>query len=396
MKLDYFIIVFILVSLVEFTLSIKSHSKSLIPTTFQDGIIQLGEYRNLFENTNNRSTSRYGYSIVRDYDYLIDKFYQIKDAVYDVLVKNDYEITSNLMDTNISSDCLLQSNYVLNGLKRKKYFAMKFFDAYGKPPSGIFNGNLAWLGEFGECRNLTAMKGNLTGKYCLISTPLDSTSVFRPNITSLSLKYGTCIPNKCSQQDVYNIIMYFINQIPPNVTQNLPFTLNITTDYIQIQEMKELDTAAYITLSIIASIVFLVLIATLVDIYKRYRFHLKCIELLSNSNLSIDSSGLTGNEINSNENNTSNNNNNNNNSEINNSDYSSNRENVYLLSINHEHIIIQLLISFSFYTNCKKLFKINTSGDQLKCLDAIRFLSIGNITLNYFKNKSKLTNQKKK
>ncbi len=351
--------------MLEFTLSYKSHSKSPFPTTFQDGIIQLGEYRNLFENNNNISTSRYGYSLITDYDYLIDRFYSMKDAVFEVLTRDNYEITSNVKDANISSECLFQFNYVLNGLKKKKYFAMKFFDAYGKPPSGIFNGNLAWLGEFGECRNITAMKGNFTGKYCLISTPLSSTSVFRPNITSLSLKYGTCIPNKCSQQDIYGIIMYFINQISPNVTHDLPFSLNITVDYIQIQEMKELDQAAFITLAIIALIVFIVLIATLLDIYKRYRFHLKCVELLSNSNLSIDSSGLTGNEIN-------------NTAEANNSDYSSNRENVYLLSINHEHVIVQILISFSFYTNCKKLFKVNANGDQLKCLDAIRFLSIGN------------------
>jgi hypothetical protein len=46
--------------------------------------------------------------------------------------------------------------------------------------------------------------------------------------------------------------------------------------------------------------------------------------------------------------------------------------------IKHEPILpLQILLSFSALTNLKKLFTVNKSSDQLDCLHAIRFLSMG-------------------
>jgi hypothetical protein len=42
-----------------------------------------------------------------------------------------------------------------------------------------------------------------------------------------------------------------------------------------------------------------------------------------------------------------------------------------------EPIFLQVILSFSFYTNLKKLFTVNNTGEQLDCIHAIRFLSMG-------------------
>jgi len=40
-------------------------------------------------------------------------------------------------------------------------------DALGKPPSGIFEGNLKWGGAYDECKRITSKIGSpFDGKYC--------------------------------------------------------------------------------------------------------------------------------------------------------------------------------------------------------------------------------------
>ncbi len=62
--------------------------------------------------------------------------------------------------------------------------------------------------------------------------------------------------------------------------------------------------------------------------------------------------------------------------DTNNSD--GNRKNAMPEQVKHEPILpLQILLSFSALTNLKKLFAVNKSSDQLDCLHAIRFLSMG-------------------
>jgi len=42
-----------------------------------------------------------------------------------------------------------------------------------------------------------------------------------------------------------------------------------------------------------------------------------------------------------------------------------------------EPIYFQILLSFSAYTNLKKLFTVNKGADQLNCVHGIRFMSMG-------------------
>jgi len=46
------------------------------------------------------------------------------------------------------------------------------FDAFGKPPSGILEGNTLWNGQYSECLGVIDYATNLKGKYFRIGQPM--------------------------------------------------------------------------------------------------------------------------------------------------------------------------------------------------------------------------------
>lgn len=115
-------------------------------------------------------------------------------------------------------------------------------DSFGKPTSGIlqgfkwnyyrynglFNlyhqllwkGSTSWLGEFGECRNITFQE--FKGKYCTLAKPPspDPTAVVNYHLfyffSTISvifnfikqLRYGICMPNRCNDNDIAQIVNF--------------------------------------------------------------------------------------------------------------------------------------------------------------------------------------------
>ncbi|KAK4876118.1 hypothetical protein RN001_012540 [Aquatica leii] len=92
------------------------------------------------------------------------------------------EVTNNYVNNfNISSECHDDIVLVLNGLKRKKLWAWKMFDALPKIPSGILEGNINDLGTFDECIAINEKVGsnNILGKYCLVNIALNESLFLR-------------------------------------------------------------------------------------------------------------------------------------------------------------------------------------------------------------------------
>jgi hypothetical protein len=55
-------------------------------------------------------------------------------------------------------------------------------DAFGKPESGIFDGNLFWLGDYNECTSIIVKTVAFKGKYCKISNPTSQPTVSFRNL----------------------------------------------------------------------------------------------------------------------------------------------------------------------------------------------------------------------
>ena len=83
--------------------------------------------------------------------------------------------------SNISTECRDKLESVFTGLSRREMWALQVADSFGKMPSGIYQDNLAWLGEFHECRNIS-IPNNSSFKfnYALLSKRLEMKDIVRP------------------------------------------------------------------------------------------------------------------------------------------------------------------------------------------------------------------------
>ena len=166
------------------------------------------------------------------------------------------------------------------------------------------------MGEFAECRNVSS--GNLTGKYALFVHSLNAADIFRPGndivkkfnylffklhkifdyLKKKSFKYGMCVPNKCTQSDIVDLINFFIKQHHVDSFVSLK---PLTNSSIIFQEAKVLDWPAIATLTLLLSIVFLVVMCTIYDIVMRLKQY-----FLVECNMACDLESLTiNNDLNS-------------------------------------------------------------------------------------------------
>ncbi|CAF0871536.1 unnamed protein product [Brachionus calyciflorus] len=326
--------------------------QTFLPLNFRDGIIYLNQqrqnHRHLLKNPSNLT-------VLNDLDLNTNQF--ILETLNKFFEDND--------QSDVSQDCIIQLEQFYHGLRNKRQWAIRVIDSFGKVPSGIMNGNTVWLGEFSECRNISAYQGNWTGKYVLIAKPLLS---YDPQnaLPTGDLKLGICVPNKCTQHDIYEIINFAISMVPEKVISSLPFNLKFNETYVGIRDDKVLSNKAIITLSILGSIVVLVLLCTLYDLIKRFSYQIKCQNLSNNSTVVVNSE--TDELI----------------STTNQENQNIDNEESFMLSIMHEPIFSQILISISAYTNTKKLFKVNSSkSEDFKCFHAIRVLSLAWVILGH-------------
>lgn len=110
-------------------------------------------------------------------------------------------------------------------------------DSFGKPQSGILEGNLNWMGDYHECLNV-----NDFGKYCQYEDPrfVNAREDIAPHFI-----LGLCPPKTCSTADIAELMTYGISSIPANVTKFLNITLpNVTEPYIRCHEEAEIDAPA--------------------------------------------------------------------------------------------------------------------------------------------------------
>ncbi|RNA35207.1 nose resistant to fluoxetine 6-like [Brachionus plicatilis] len=139
------------------------------------------------------------------------------------------------------------------GLINGEDWAIKILDSLGKPPAGIANGAINWLGDYRQCLNESITI--YPRKYCYVTNTI--ILFLKP------FKYGICVPKACSYQDLYSI-MYFALEL-------LPLQLgNDATTYLVCQDPKELDWKAILALSIVGVIAAYVIIATLFDLFVTY------------------------------------------------------------------------------------------------------------------------------
>lgn len=260
----------------------------------------------------------------------------------------------------MSEDCEDHLKVWTNALKKKKMWALSVIDAFGKPPSGLLSGNVQWRGEYSECINTTEPYSDWHGKYCSISKPTDPS-----NPLSFSLQWGICVPHTCSNADLAQLINSTFSYIPFINFTGIPET------YINCQDAKEIDGLATFALVLFSILLFLVTSGTLYDFY--------LIHAVANGTKNIKQIEVKENDSNVN-------------SDIKEeiaTSTTTRSHKAYLIQPRQDSTriekskLLKALLNFSIYTNTVKLFKVSNSDDQLACINAIRFLSIGWVILGH-------------
>lgn len=268
---------------------------------------------------------------LRDYEFF-------KDGISQVL----YDSFMNPLDyplPNISENCLQQATEFVTALATREQWTLTVIDSIGKPGSGILEGNLKWRGLFRQCLDVVAVNttSDWKGQYCSLVLQDLKLNPFIPMIPTI----GLCLPNECNSNEVVEILNYGINSLLVNVS--LPFNLtNITDTQLNCYEPAKIDAGAIIALIIISILLVCSVSGTVYDVYKqKIIVQDKSVEKKDEEKELIEKKK------------------------------------------HEEPLILQIILCFSLYTNLKKLFTVRKGGDQLDCLHAIRFLSMGWVVLGH-------------
>ncbi|XP_058454323.1 nose resistant to fluoxetine protein 6-like [Malaya genurostris] len=147
-------------------------------------------------------------------------------------------------------------------------WAFPMLDAWGKIPSGIFEGNFYDLGSFEECRKFSydtnnETLGEIRGQYCLLSIPfnLDSNRAvkngapidvrgFPSNSNKPALRIGTCFPDTCDGE--------YLSAWVKNVTATMNFTSDLKITCTEsVPDMGAKEIVAIVIFSLIACLIVL-------------------------------------------------------------------------------------------------------------------------------------------
>jgi len=153
-------------------------------------------------------------------------YYNQTISLIDLVLNDPQRQTSPQCDTSLQ--------HLRNGLDNFDEWALKFYEANGKPKNGKLFGYNGDLGDYDQCLSIRTgsdMASQFSGQYCLVSVQtaeseqIKQTDLYKKNanglsesskfITDFSLGtvQGTCVPSTCNIND----IVYSINRVSKSI-----------------------------------------------------------------------------------------------------------------------------------------------------------------------------------
>ncbi|XP_069112063.1 nose resistant to fluoxetine protein 6-like [Argopecten irradians] len=285
---------------------------------------------------------------------------------------------------SLSPGCKASMGLIAAGVTLRSQWALQMIDSWGKPSAGILTGNSKWTGSFDQCLDIKPEVQGVTpfnAGYCGANIP------FQISGQNVALYLGMCVPSTCTYFDVLHMADAFISLIP---VADLP-----SASYAICKTDIEYDTRAIIALVVCGFFLALMIFATIFDVFM-VSPELKRIskatareedEVNSNAGISHISNGINrpnGDKIKIE-------------MDVVNGHTQTNGSHpasMYKLHDNTVKPIIKrpsnypgmcakLVLSFSVWTNGKKLLSTSQSGGALGAINGIRFLSMTWVILGH-------------
>ncbi|XP_033763774.1 nose resistant to fluoxetine protein 6-like [Pecten maximus] len=156
----------------------------------------------------------------------------------------------------ISPQCKASMGLLTSQVVQQKPWALQMIDSWGKPNAGILTGSTKWIGSFDQCLGVQPDVQGATPfevGYCAANIP------FQINGQAVSLYLGMCIPSTCNYFDVLNIANA--------LTSLIPVSKPPTATYALCNKEIEYDTRAIIALVVCGFFLALVIFATIFDVF---------------------------------------------------------------------------------------------------------------------------------
>ncbi|KAL3870700.1 hypothetical protein ACJMK2_038744 [Sinanodonta woodiana] len=251
---------------------------------------------------------------------------------------------------NLSTKCQNDVQILLGDISKGEGWALKFLDAIGKPPSGILDGHTIWLGSYDECVDANVLNNatQFRGQYCLADISMTGILPSLPGMPP-KITVGLCVPDTCQLSSL-----------------GLPVLCEKKQSFLQ-------DQSAVIITAVVSVLGAIILLATMYDVIRQH--------VTKNSKLSqvteMDVVAQTHEHMNGFTN------------------PSSNSETLDKTSSNKYDMkpeqcekrepgnVGKLLLSFSIYTNGRKLLSTQQTSDSLTAVNGIRFLSMSWVILGH-------------
>ncbi|XP_048774648.2 nose resistant to fluoxetine protein 6-like [Ostrea edulis] len=286
----------------------------------------------------------------------VDTVRYLKDFPRQILYGNEFGATKY----NVSGNCSHSVQAVTSSAvaqPKSNTWALQILDAIGKPGPGILDGNLRWLGSYDECKRTEYRNGtlNIKGTYSIVYIPLGTTSSAGEfsGGGGTGILIGVCLPDSCSSSDTTALVHEGLEKIPFGNISNIVFV-------VIPEEEKPLTSNAIVTIVILSILTAIIVLSTAYDII--------IIHWLRKSRAELKESYIDP--------------------AIKNTDNEKypllNHDSKELRSVHIEDSTLEkLLLSFSAYSNGKKILSTHRTSETLTALNGIRFLSISWVVLGH-------------
>ncbi|XP_060080526.1 nose resistant to fluoxetine protein 6-like [Ylistrum balloti] len=249
-----------------------------------------------------------------------------------------------------------------------KQWALNMLDSWGKPHSGITQGNIKWYGMYDECMDIVAeVNGDIAFEtnYCgaYIHTPITGPT------GDVELIMRVCLPSVCTGGDPSLIANAFLAYIP--------VTPKLTVDYAWCQTEPEYDLRTTITICVCGAFLALMTLATLFDVFVVGPARKKTSKI-SNDQAKCETTSYPNHETGEDKN-----------IEAVKVDITNTPSVIQTMNYKptvtprYTGVLSKMLLSFSVWTNGRKLLSAEQTGGTMGAINGIRFLSMSWVILGH-------------
>ncbi|XP_060063191.1 O-acyltransferase like protein-like [Ylistrum balloti] len=172
------------------------------------------------------------------------------------LTAMNFDPMAMLTGMGVSPLCLQDLGLMMTALTQGSMEAIQMLDSMGKIRAGILEGNTYFPGMYDQCLNI--QPSEFSTRYCMIHLPISIQGY------SAVLKEGVCVPNTCGENDMLILVNALLSTLPAG---DSPLYAYYTT--CSLLETTY-DTKAIVGLSICGFFVALMIVSTAFDLLRGY------------------------------------------------------------------------------------------------------------------------------